>query len=132
MDYFLNSDNVYERLKSEYNKHGKLIVAVDFDDTLYDFHNKGRSYDDVIGLLRGLKEHVYIIIYTASKKERYPEIKRYLKENQIPFDTINENIKDINVPKGGKLYYNILLDDRAGLKESYEILNRFSKNVILE
>lgn len=51
MDYFLSDENCYQRLKEEYQKYGKLIFCVDFDDTLYDFHKLGRTYDDVINLL---------------------------------------------------------------------------------
>lgn len=122
MDYFLNKHNVLDRLEREYFKHKKIIIAYDFDDTVYDFHNKGRSYDNVIALLKSFKNYAYFIVYTASEESRYPAIKKYLIDNDIPFDTINENIPSLNIPKGKKLYYNILLDDRAGLESAYNTL----------
>jgi hypothetical protein len=40
MDYYLNTENSSNRLLVEYNKYGTLVVAYDFDDTVYDFHKK--------------------------------------------------------------------------------------------
>ena len=66
MDYYLNSDNSFERLLDEYQKYKTLVVAFDFDDTVYDFHKKGRLYSDVINLLRALKEiNCYLICWTG-------------------------------------------------------------------
>ena len=42
-------------------------------------------------------------------------------ENYIPFDAINENPPFFK-SKSRKIYYNELLDDRAGLRESFERL----------
>lgn len=122
-DFYLDNTNVLKRLHTEYEKYGKIIIAYDFDDTVYDFHKQGRVYSNVIELLKKCKEYAYFIVYTASDEDRYPEIIEYLKNNEIPFDTINENISHLNIPKGKKLYYNILLDDRAGLASSYKVLN---------
>ena len=129
MDFYLNTENTYERLKQEYYKYGKLVVAVDFDDTIYDFHNKGRKYNCVISLLKKIKPYAYIVIFSASSKERYGEIKEYCSRIGLTIDSINENIAGLNLPKGKKIYYNILLDDRAGLKESYDILNKLYRKI---
>lgn len=51
MDFYLQSNNSYNRLEEEFKKYGKLIFCVDFDDTIYDFHKKGRTYENVISLL---------------------------------------------------------------------------------
>lgn len=50
MDFYLQSNNSYNRLEEEFKKYGKLIFCVDFDDTIYDFHKKGRTYENVISL----------------------------------------------------------------------------------
>lgn len=132
MDYYLIQDNALNRLREEYNKFGKLIIAYDFDDTIYDFHNKGRKYDKVIDLLRRWKDNAYFIIYTASEESRYREIESYVRDNNIPFNSINENIRGLNIPKGKKLYYNIFLDDRAGLDSTYNILNKLAEEIGLQ
>ena len=63
MDKYLQPNSAYERLWAEYNKSGSLIVCCDFDDTLYDFHKAGNSYEMVRQLVRDLKEiNCYIII----------------------------------------------------------------------
>lgn len=127
MDYFLNSQNTYKRLMDEFVAHGKLIIAYDFDDTVFDYHNRGESYENVINLLRRLRPYANFIVFTACPKEKEGKIISYLKENKVPYDTINEDI----IPKfgGRKVYYNLLLDDRAGLREVYDLLIRFLDDV---
>jgi hypothetical protein len=49
-------------------------------------------------------------------------IKKYLVQEGLPFDSINENAPFITC-KGGKLFYNIFLDDKAGLGETVKALN---------
>lgn len=101
MDFYLDRVNVQDRLLSEYYRHDSLVIAFDFDDTVYDFHKKGRLYSDVIQLL---------------------------KENDIPFDTINENPPFRN-SSSRKIYANAFLDDRAGLLQSYEDLTILIKQL---
>ncbi|MCC6701938.1 MAG: hypothetical protein IT221_10470 [Fluviicola sp.] len=120
MDFYLNRSNVQERLLSEYNAHGSLVVAFDFDDTVYDFHKKGRSYNQVIELLRDLKTiNCYLICWTGQEDVHF--VAQYLKENHIPFDAINENPPFRNATSR-KIYANVFLDDRAGLFQVYEDL----------
>jgi hypothetical protein len=62
MDFYLNPENSKNRLIEEYKTHGSLVVAFDFDDTVYDFHKKRRLYNDVIDLLKKLKSiNCYLI-----------------------------------------------------------------------
>ena len=129
MDYYLNYEHCLSRLQEELNKHKQLIIAYDYDDTVHDFHNKNRTYDDVISLLQTYKELGIgkFICFTASKKNRYKEIQDYLIKNNIPCDKINEGFE--GCPNGGKIYYNILLDDRAGLFTSYKLLKDLLKDI---
>lgn len=115
--------NFEERLRKDYLKHGSLFVAFDYDNTVYDYHNQGINYDAIIALLQDCKKVGFtLILFTANEGDNLIEIKKDLKERKIPYDLINENpIKDTRKP-----YYNILLDDRAGLKEAYNQL----KNLI--
>ena len=127
-DYYLNKYHFYNRLKEEYYKYGKLIIAFDFDDTIYDFHKKGRSYNKVIKLLQDWQNYSYLILYTASDEKRFQSMKRYLNSNEIYVDAINENISN-DVPQGGKIYYNVFLDDRAGLNTAYWALKKLLKYI---
>lgn len=126
MDFFLSTENAYDRLMREYRTYGKLIIAYDFDDTVFDFHNRGESYSDVIALLRRLRPFANFIVFTCCGHEKEEEILSYLSTNDIPYDTINEDIVSFG---GRKVYYNLLLDDRAGLREVYDLLTRFLKEV---
>lgn len=124
---FLSDRLCIKRLVEEYRKHNGLIVAYDYDNTVFDYHNKGYNFDKVIKLLRECKAMgCTLIVYTCSKEERYEEIKKYLNDNDIPFDYINENSPNIDFAYG-KLYYNIFLDDRCGLKSAYKQLNKCIK-----
>ncbi len=44
MDFYLKPGNSRRRLLEEYKRYGSLVIAFDFDDTVYDFHKKGRSW----------------------------------------------------------------------------------------
>ena len=99
MNYYLNEENCYKRLLTEYKKYGTIIVAVDYDGTINDFHNEGLTFDNMISLLR--------------------------KCNKIGFKIEGINKQLLPQFEGrGKLYYNILMDDRAGLPSTYRILRR--------
>jgi hypothetical protein len=120
MDFYLNAENSSNRLIDEYNKYGSLVVAFDFDDTVYDFHKKGRLYNDVVNLLRKLKDiNCYLICWTGQEDGNF--VKSYLIENKIPFDAFNEN-PPFHKSTSRKIYANVYIDDRAGLKQVYDEL----------
>lgn len=122
MDYYLSEENCYQRLKSEFQKYGKLIFCVDFDDTIYDFHKLGRSYDDIINPLHRWEKYSEVVILTGNGDDKYDVIEKYLSEKQITYRGIN---CDSSVSFGGrKTYGNVYIDDRGGLPSVYRILNR--------
>lgn len=129
MDFYINNDNVLERLKNEYKKYGNLIIAYDFDNTIYDYHNEGHEYNDIIEILKKCKKlGFYLIIFTCCEENKYDFIINYCNKNDIPFDPINENAPFTKF-SGRKIYYNLLLDDRAGLESSYNCLNNLIKSI---
>lgn len=118
-DPFLDRERCISRLIEEYNRYGQLIVAYDYDNTVFDYYGKGHTFSKVIEIIRSCKKMgFHLTVFTSCNEDRYKEIKKYLKENDIPFDSINETPDHIPF-KGRKVYYNILLDDRAGLAEAY-------------
>lgn len=122
MDFYLKKENTFERLLKEYKAYNSLVVAFDFDNTVYDFHQVGLDFTDVITLLQKLKNiGCYLIIFTANEDEDF--VKSYCNENKIPFDAINEN-PPFYKSKSRKIYYNILLEDRAGLREAFGHLEK--------
>lgn len=122
MDPFLSDENCIARLYDEWKKYGSLIVAYDYDNTVFDYHGKGEIYDDIIELLRECRKMgFHLTVFTSCNDDRFPEITDFLNRNHIPFDAINET-PDFIPFKGRKVYFNILLDDRAGLKSAYDQL----------
>jgi len=124
MDLYINENLAIERLVMEWVEHGKLIIAYDYDGTVFDYHNTGNRFYYVTELLRECEDiGANFIVYSCSPKSRHQEMKDYLDSRKIPWDKINEPI--IELADGtGKIFFNILLDDRAGLNTSYLILDR--------
>ena len=130
LDEFLDTEKSYNRLKEEFLTHGKLIIAYDLDSTVYDYHHKNESYELVKDLIRKYKDYAYFIVFTSSEPDRYDEIKEILHKENLPFDSINDDAPFIPF-KGRKVYYNILLDDRAGLHQTYnELLRLYNEEII--
>lgn len=120
-DEYLHFDASYKRLEEEYKKYQSLVIAFDFDNTVYDFHKKGNTYHRMIDLLKRLKlAGCYMICFTGNEDINF--VIQYLRDNNIPFDTINENPPFFN-STSRKIYFNALLDDRAGLLQVYQELN---------
>ena len=124
---YLNEDMNFLRLVSEWKKYGKLVIAYDFDNTVYDYHKIGLKIEPIIAILNEAKKiGAYFIVHTARLEDEYDFVRKYLIENNIPFDCINENIEATGF-NTKKPFYNILLDDRAGLRSAYEDLSRAIK-----
>ena len=120
MDEYLIPNSSFLRLYKEYIQYGSLVIAYDFDNTVFDFHQKGNTYWNVIMLLRKLKElNCICICFTANQDEDF--VRDYCKTNNIPLDKLNEN-PDFFKSKARKIYYNVLLDDRSGLSQTYQEL----------
>lgn len=116
----------YARLRKDYLEHGSLFVAFDYDNTIFDYHNQGINYDKIVDLLRICKSLGFtMILFTGNEGEQLNVIKEDLINRNIPFDLINEN----PLMKTRKPYYNILLDDRAGLFEAYENLKKLTDDI---
>jgi DNA-binding LacI/PurR family transcriptional regulator len=124
MSYYLNPNNALDRLRNDWNKHGSLIVAVDFDSTIYPYqYHEGDDFEAIRQLVRDLYSlGCTIIIWTASEEERHASIKYLLKQVEIPYHHFNENSPNVKFT-GRKIYANAYLDDRAGLYEVFNHLN---------
>lgn len=130
-DRYLNDQQCIDRLLNEWEKYGMIIVAYDYDSTVFDYGGKGDKFDNMIALLRKVKKMgCHLVVFTSCNDDRFPDIKRYLTENDIPFDSINETPEFIPF-KGRKVYYNILLDDRSGMSAAYRILSEVCEIVWL-
>ena len=121
--YYASENNCVKRLLEEYKKYGTLYVAFDFDNTIYDYHNKGIDCSSVISLLQDCTKLGFeMILFTCEQKVgKLREKEEFCKKNGIEVHWVNRS------PILGfttKPYYNILLDDRAGLQSAMQILER--------
>lgn len=115
--YFLSDENCAQRLIREYTLHGSLAIAYDFDNTVHDYHKQGHDYTEMVELLRELKAiNCVLIVFTAA--EDLGRVSEFLTVHDIPFDLINEN-PSFYPGTARKIYYNVLLDDRAGLRSAF-------------
>jgi MoaA/NifB/PqqE/SkfB family radical SAM enzyme len=118
-DRYLDLNECVKRLVSDYKKHGNLYVAFDFDNTVFDYFGTSDTYPKLEKLLRFLKSRGFnLILFTANEGNKLEDIVKYCKERGFAPDYINES----PVMKTSKPYYNILLDDRAGLNDAYQTL----------
>lgn len=111
------------RLLKEYIQHnGQLVVGVDFDNTIFDTHATGGDFSCVVDLIREcILRGMTICLYTSSEEES--DIDRKVVQFTEMFgkkpDFVNYSPLS---PKAAKPFFNILLDDRAGLEQSWNSL----------
>lgn len=119
---YLSDTSCVYRLVDEYKKHGMLVVAYDFDNCVFDYHSKGHDYSEIIDVLREAKSiNCYLIVFTA--EQDLAKVERELTAKNIPYDSINENPPFFK-SDARKIYFNLLLDDRAGLYSAYKQLKQ--------
>ena len=111
-----------ERLITQYKKQEQIVVAYDFDDTVRPMCCGDCGH--IHSLLRMLKEkaNAYLIVFTSN--EDIESVENYLFKWEIPYDSINQNAPFVPF-KDGKIFYNILLDDKSGLGEVVNTLEQF-------
>lgn len=120
----------YDRILEEaYIKHKKLIVAFDFDNTVFDYHKKGIDFSKIINLLKECQDLDFILeLFTSETSEDKLNWKiRYCTE------TLGLNINQIkNTNDLSKVYANIYLDDKAGLYETFSRLKFLIEKIKLQ
>lgn len=124
-DTYMNIDTCANRLYNEYKEYGNLIIAFDFDETVYS-EDGPETHAQMIELLQACgKLGFELIVYTCRPENEWDFVKDYLYSNEIPFHGINVESKTTTFPKSKeKIFYNIFFEDRAGLKSAYESMVR--------
>lgn len=97
----------------------KLTICIDFDGVLHDYTNGFQGEDVFGGMIPGadvgtkvLKDKGNtIIIYTTRKVT--DALKKWLGDNNISYDYINENPDQPEGTEGCKLIADIYIDDRG-------------------
>lgn len=112
-----------DRLEAEWRQHGKIIIGVDYDDTISPWKLRGFDPTRTLEVLKVAQQTgAYIVIFTACHEDRYPEILSYCEERGLTVDSINKNPIDLPFGNNAKIYANVFIDDRAGLNEALNIL----------
>ena len=116
----------YDRLKKDYEKHGSLIVATDYDNTINDYHRTGLDCSPIINLLRDCSDLGFaIILFTVTENGHQEARAKFLhcRELGLTSGKFTTN-KCLLFDESPKPYYNVLLDDRAGIKQAYDALRK--------
>lgn len=117
-DPYFETDLCVQKLFDQYQRHKNLLIAFDYDDTLHDYHKKGYAFPKVVEILVECSKLGFtMILYTGN--EDLENILRYLTEQGIRVDHVNSSPIESHKKKP---YFNILLDNNAGLGQAYEIL----------
>lgn len=112
------NQHLANKLRSVIRRHSKLVIGVDFDNTIQDPANKD-IYQDIAQLVKLAHSKGHIIcIWTANSSPHIVEL--ILKYNNIPYDYFNNSPLMNNLRKP---HFNLLLDDIAGLNETYHTLS---------
>ncbi len=121
------------KLKKSWDDHKSIIVGVDFDDTVFPFNNANKENVDRCALVRALlttlKSDINdyggdccICLYTVADAQSLPYKIEIMKLYGLEADFVNEGPLDEKWGNPKKPFFNILLDDKAGLNESIEVL----------
>lgn len=125
-DRYMDEFECIKRLIKDYKTHNSLLVAFDFDSTVFDYLGYGDTFPFMESILKRAKKlGCKLILLTSNEGERLQEIIKYCDEHGYKPDYVNES----PVMNTRKPYYNILLDDRAGLKGAYDILSKTFNNI---
>jgi len=122
-DPYFSTDRAVDRMLDWYELHKSLIVAFDFDDTIYDYHKKGYDHPKIQNILRKCQSAGFtLIMFTTDESPENLKWKvKYCADLGLRIKYVNESPI---MPTTKKPFYNILLDDKAGLGQAYEILNQ--------
>ena len=108
-----------------FKEHGKIIVGVDFDDTLFDY--RGVPYiqeraENIRFLLTELRSLITLCLWTIGDASSIRYKTELMKCWGLNPDYVNES--PLEMPTN-KPYFNLLLDDKAGLNEAIKTLEKF-------
>tara|TARA_Y100001938_G_scaffold137499_1_gene201760 strand:+ start:381 stop:752 length:372 start_codon:yes stop_codon:yes gene_type:complete len=114
-----------DKLLRQYEEHGTLIVAFDYDDTLVT--DKDEYEEFCIRARKALQRcndnDLEVIIFTC-RDDEVPVMAK-LSRYGLCYDYFNESPFNTEASGHGKPYYNIFIDDKAGCNEALETLEHF-------
>lgn len=116
------------RLVAEWVKHERIIIGVDFDDTICPFNLTGVEHTTRMSRTRTLLRQCIdlgarVVIHTTRSADRYDEVWAFCLGHGFHPEAINENLPGLPYGTSSKPYANIYLDDRAGIEAALDVLS---------
>ena len=112
-----------------YDKHGTIIIGVDFDDTIFPLNTElEERCEKVRGLLTGLmvKYNAKLCLFSVADSQSL-KYKSYIMDQWgIKPTWINEPTL-VNWGKCSKPYFNLYIDDKSGINEMIEVMEELIK-----
>ena len=113
----IREDSFVRRLAAEWIKHDKLIVSIDFDDTIFPYNKDLVDHygtDMVIDRIKRFQDDAILIIWTASPSDRYDYIREYCNDMDLNIQSVNSAaLPDLKFGTDSKPYFNVHIDDRV-------------------
>ena len=131
MKRYFNDDLVLGRLINEYIQHKNLIIGFDFDNTVFDCHLIGLDCTDVVKVLKDCSDLGFTMcLWTISSTDTSGNSMSLTLEQKVKIcrmqgikvHYINSSPIQLGGSENKKQFFNILLDDRAGLESSLKCL----------
>lgn len=126
MNVFIEKDGLFKETMETYHRHGTLYIGVDFDDTIRDYQTGGPIEPVVSAIKECNKLGLEVCLYTAREARDLVYALDYCKGVGIVVDYINYSPL---MPQVRKPLFNLFLDDRAGLKEALNELNKIINQI---
>lgn len=137
-DKYCYTEECVEKLVRTYFTRGYLIIAFDFDDTILSSEPDFKCCTLVL-LVNRCKHDIncQLILYTCRSSNRGNGANlRYAidvcKKLDIEPDFVNEHAWEDYRGLNGKVFYDIFLDDKAGLGQACEILELALNRILNE
>lgn len=117
------SDYYVTKLYKDWIRHGKIIICVDYDQTILPYQSFEKELCQMV--VDTIKEAqaigATVILFTCRDGEMLEKAKEYCKSINLHFDQINP-IDPFLPGYSQKPYCNVMLDDKAGLLSALYIL----------
>jgi hypothetical protein len=125
-------DILLNQLIDVYEKHGKIIIGVDFDDTVFPFNKSVANINrcnEVVEIVRDLKPYSIICLWSVADAKSLVYKEHIMDLYGIKPDYVNDSPLN-NWGDSKKVYFNIQLDDKAGLNETLQVLKNFKRYLL--
>lgn len=116
-----------EKLKEVYKAHGKIVVGIDFDNTIYPLDD--RFYESCLNVQRVLKKiekYSIFCLWTVADEFTVPyKVTIAKKLYKLNIEYVNESPLDAKDIPTRKSFFNVLIDDKCGLESVLHTLELF-------